>query len=56
MFKGQLSLSDIVDMPYKDLIELRSARLERLREQSKELDAEEKKANNSMQMAENQQI
>ena len=40
MFKGELSLDDIVGMVYKKLVSLREARVKRLMEEAKEAEKE----------------
>ena len=42
LFKGQLSLSDIMDMPYARLVELRGARVERLRQEAADVEKQNK--------------
>ena len=41
MFKGQLSFTDVVDMPYKKLVSLRDARVKRLMDEAKDMQKEQ---------------
>lgn len=40
LFKGELSMTDILEMPYKRLLDLRSARERALIEERKQIDAQ----------------
>ena len=42
LFKGELSLKDIVDMPFKKLVSLRETRVKRLTDEAKSVEQEAK--------------